>query len=232
MTNEAIIILEPSDSQNDHQLLFEEIKGKPFLHYQLSYLAENLFKHIVFLIPKNDPSFQFHFGKEYLDLKISYLTYNEKLGTGGNIYEAFKLVEETFAFVFSAKNYFRLNLKKADDFRRMRDASILHIGKKAMDYKAESTKLFLDEKGKIINIIAADVTKEEDTYMADTWLISKRHFNNQFLNRSFSLFDDYLRKEYKESPQYCLACRQYFIKMEGNKDLEKAKYDFAEYFYH
>lgn len=232
MTNEAIIILDPSDSQSNHQLLFEDINGKPFLHYQLSYLSDNLFKHIVFLIPENESRIHSLFGQEYMDLKITYLNYNDDLGTGGNIYQAINLVDDNFAFVLSAKNYFRLNLKKADDFRRMRDSRILHIGKKAMDYKAENTKLFLDEKGKIVSIVEAKTTEEEDTYIADTWLISKRYFINKFIGRSFSLIDDYLKKEYKESPQYCLACRQYFIVMEGNKDLEKAKYEFAEYYYH
>ena len=69
MTNEAIIILDPNDSKNNHQLLFEEIKGKPFLHYQLSYLADNLFKHVLFLIPENVNRVQSLFGEEYLDIK-------------------------------------------------------------------------------------------------------------------------------------------------------------------
>ncbi len=231
MTNETIIILEPKELKNNHDLLFEEINGKPFLHYQLSYLSENLFTHVVFIIPENENRIHNLFGSEYLDLKITYLTWNQEIGTGGNIHQALNFVNDTFAFVLSAENYFRLNFKKADDFRRMRDARILHIGKKAMDFKSQSAKLFLNEKGKITNIIDAESTNDEDTYLSDTWLINKRFFAKEFLNKSFSLFDDFLKIEYKSSPQYCLACRQYLINMEENKDLEKAKYEFAEYYY-
>lgn len=232
MTNEAIIILNPGDSKNNHQILFEEVKGKVFLHYQLSYLAENLFKHIVFLIPENDNRVQTLFGEEYMDIKITYLNWNPKLGTGGNIHHALDFVMDSFAFVFSAKNYFRLNFRKADDFRRMRDSRILLIGKKALDYQAESNKLFLDIKGKITHISESSNTEEEDTYNTETWLINKAFFKKQFPDLSFSLFDDYLKTNYEGSPQYCLACRQYFIIMDGNKDLEKVKYEFAEYNYH
>lgn len=231
MTNEAIIILEPSDSQNNHQLLFEDINGKPFLHYQLSYLSENLFKHIVFLIPENENRIYSLFGQEYMDLKITYLNYNQDLGTGGNIYHALNLIDDHFAFILSAKNYFRLNFKKADDFRRMRDSRILHIGKKAMDYKANSTKLFLDEKGKIANIVKAENTEEEDTYITDTWLINKVFYKKQFHNRAFSLFEDYIETNYKEEAYYCLACRQYYVKLQDQQDLEYSKYEFTEYNY-
>ncbi|NPD46853.1 MULTISPECIES: hypothetical protein [unclassified Lentimicrobium] len=232
MTNEAIIILDPDDLKNNHQLLFEEIKGKPFLHYQLSYLAENLFKHIVFLIPENDNRVQRLFGEEYMDIKITYLDWHPKFGNGGNIFNALDFIKDTFAFVFSAKNYFRLNLRKADDFRRMRDSKILLIGKKTTDYEIDKIKLFLDFKGKITNISESIITEEENAYNTNTWLINKVYFKKQFAKLSFSLFNDYLKKEYKENPQYCLACRQYFITMEENKDLEKAKYEFAEYYYH
>lgn len=232
MTNEAIIIFNPGDSENNHQILFEEINGRPFLHYQLSYLADNLFKHVVFLIPEHDQRIPSLFGEEYLDIKISYLPYNKAIGTSGNLYHAFELIKDHFAFVFSAKNYFRLNFRKADDFRRMRDSKLLLIGKKAMDYKSDDSKLFLDIKGKITDIIASNKTEEEDTYNSDTWLINKAFAKKEFANRSFQLFEDYLSKEYKESPHYCLACRQFFIVMDKTKDLEKAKYEFAAYNYH
>lgn len=232
MTNEAIIILNPDDSKNDHQILFEEINGKPFLHYQLSYLADNLFKHVVFLIPEKDQRVPSLFGEEYMDIKISYLAFNKDIEPEGNLYHAFEMIKDTFAFVFSAKNYFRLNFRKADDFRRMRDTKILLIGKKAMDFKSDDAKLFIDLKGKITEIIESAKTEEVDTYNTNTWLISTAFAKKEFANRSLNLFDDYLSKEYKEGPHYCLACRQYFIVMEQNKDLEKAKYEFAAYNYH
>lgn len=231
MTNEAIILLDPENNGESNQLLFEEVNGKPFLHYQLSYLADNLFKHIIFIHSDLKNELLNFFGTEYLGIKITYLEWNEEAKSGGNIYRATELIEDIFVFVFDALHYFRLNFRKADDFRRMRDSKLLFIGRKAEEISNDQALIFLNEKGLIKDIKLADHLDDDISIPTQTWLINKIFFKKQFEKQSFSLYEDYFKNEYKKTPLYCLACRQYHIQIQNYKDIEKARDEFAAHYY-
>lgn len=229
MTNTAIILVEPGNEAN--QWLLEEVNSKPFLHYQFSHLEDDFFKQVVLISSNEKESIRNTFGDEYLGIKITYLDWQDDQGQTGNIMNAFEHIDQMQAFVLNAHQHFRLNFSKADDFRRMRDSKVLLIGKKAENKGSKRDKLFLNEKGKIEEITTYDQSEEEHSYQTDTWLISKPYYQNNFQNIKGSLFNDYLKNEIKNSPQFCLACRQYFLSIDSINDLKIAREDFAEFFY-
>ena len=233
MTNQAIIIsLTNTVNENFHTPSpLQEVNGKAFLHYQLQYLSDNLFEKIVLLYNDKNEKYVEFFGDIYLGMEIIHLSYELEKNQSGNIIAAMQHISDPYVFVFNANNYFRLNLAKADNFRRMRDSKLLLIGKKAENYTCISEKLFLNEKGKIINIIKAKDTNDIDTYNTDTWLINLKNFIELFKGKSQSIFKDYLQSEYGLNQMYCLACRQYYIRISCNDDIKKAENDFKENYY-
>jgi len=229
MTNAAIILVNPEDSGN--QWLLEKVNSKPFLHFQLSHMEDEFFKHVVIICSEQKAALQKVFGEVYLGIKITYLDWDTKSGEIGNIMQAFEYIDQMQAFVLQAAQHFRMNFSKSDDFRRMRSSNILLIAKKAANKGCKRDKIFLNEKGQVIEICRFDKTEDEDTYNTNAWLINKAYYQRNFQNQTGSLFQDYFKKEYLLSPLYCLACRQYFLHIDTKDDLNLAREDFAEYFY-
>lgn len=233
MTNQAIIIIQEILTKNGAiaPSPLQKVNGKAFLHYQLQFLSDNLFEKIVLLYPNEEDEYLEIFGNKYLGIDIIYLSYNPDKKQSGNVLEAMQYISIPYVFVFNANNYFRLNLAKADNYRRMRDSKILLIGKKAEGINSQSEKLFLNEKGKIINIIEAIDTENTDTFNTETWLLNIKTFTQLFNEKNQSILKDFLQAKYKSSPLFCLACKQYFITIMSNEDIEKAENDFEENYY-
>lgn len=228
MTNQAIIIINPLKNKD---LLFKELKGKIFLHYQLRYLAENLIKKIVIIEPIEAPPLKSILGTSYLDMELDYVKFNKNHGESQSLIEAFELVDDIYAYVFDAHHYFRLNLAKADDFRRMRESRMLHIGIKSEGFiYKDLPHILLNDRGRIEEITDKIEKQEADTFFTNTWLINKRYFQRQFNSTESSLLE-LLKARYEENREYCLACRQYFIEISSEKDFEKAEHDIEEYHY-
>ncbi len=178
MTNQAIIIVDPA---KDKDLLFCKINGKMFFHYQLSYLAENIFRKIVIVDTHNAAAIKAFFGSEYLGMKLEYIQREKDCSESSALQEAFESIEDLYALVLDAHHYFRLNLSKADDFRRMRDSKMLHIGMNSENLKyPDLPHLQLDEKGRIKKIQSGAEVKETDTFYSSSWLISKSYFYQAF----------------------------------------------------
>jgi len=229
MTNAAIILVNPKDP--GRPWLLEEVNSKPFLHYQFSHLEDDSFQHVILICGDEKEDLQKSFGENYLGIKITYLDWNTEIGEMGNIMSALEYTDQMQIFVLQATQHFRMNFSKSDDFRRMRDARVLLLGKKAENKGCKHDKVFLNEKGQINDICSHDMTEDEDSYNTNAWLISKIFYLKNFQNKSGSLFHDYLKNEYSNAPHFCLACRQYYLHIDKKEDLNTAREDFAEYFF-
>lgn len=228
MTNQAIIIINPNKNKD---FLFKELNGKMFLHYQLSYLAENLFEKIIIIDTNEAPSVKMLFGNRYLDMEVSYINPKSDITETELLKLAFEEISDIYAFIFDAHHLFRLNLAKADDFRRMRDSKMLHIGSKAEGEEFEELpNLIINEKGRIVEIQEKYDVKKADTYFTNCWLISKKYFLNQYATTKTSLFD-IIKSNYLEYRIFCLACRQYFTTVNFESDLEIVENEIREYHY-
>jgi len=232
MTSQAIILDQRFANQEaTSPSLFSSICGHPFLHYQLLYLSNNLFDQIIILYTENKDKFLTAFGEEYLGMKLIYLPYDSDKGQNANIFSALEYISKPWFFIFHAHQYFRLNINKATNFRRMRDARIINIGKNNDNFYLKSELIFINEKGRIINIITQGETEKTDTFNTDTWLVNKATFVQSISSSKFSSLFDFFSGLYKEQKMYCLSCRQYFIRINNNTDLEKASHDFEENYF-
>lgn len=229
MTNAAILLVNPGEPGN--QILLEEVNTKPFLHYQLGHLEDDFFQNIIIVCGEEKESLQVTFGEKYLGMNITYLDWDKEGGEMANIMNALEYTDQMQVFVLQAAQHFRLNFSKSDDFRRMRDARVLLIGKKGTNKYSKREKIFLNEKGQIMEVMSFDKTEEEDSYNTNAWLISKIYYQKNFQNKRGSLFHNYLKSEYLSTPLFCLACRQYYLQIDKKEDLNTAREDFAEYFF-
>lgn len=235
MTNEAIILMDKQEDaaqspSNQLPYPLRLVNGYPFLHYQLSFLSDNVFKSIVMIVNRNMEDYKETFSDQYLGMNITYLEYEQELGTGGNIYKALPFLSNICAFVFSAYCLFRPNLNKAYDFRRMRDTKILMVGKRMeRTYPYEGVKL--NEKGQIKAFISKQEKEEEGSIYTGAFIFLVDHFRKTFPDQNFSLYNDYFRKNYQSFPLFCLSCGQYFIEIRKNEDLEIAQYEIEENYF-
>lgn len=228
MTSQAIIFVNPDKNKD---LLFKELNGKIFLHYQLNYLSENLFKKVVFIEPKEAPPLKSILGENYLDMELVFIPKEEGESDAKLLIRAFEYIDDIYAFIFDAHHFFRLNLSKSDDFRRMRDTKILLIGRKSEEFHHDTLPhLQLNEKGRIEKVTDNVGNMDADTFFTDTWLINKIYFQKLFGTENLNLFE-ILKSRYQEYREFCFACRQYFIEISSVKDLEKAENDIKEYHY-
>ncbi len=223
MIFQAIILL--TDSANP-SLLTQEINGKPFLHYQLNFLVENLFRKIVFVVDEKTAFVQETLGRRFEQMELEYIKADPNSTQAEQVYSAFYYISDPYALVLNGSHFFRLNISKADDFRRMRESRMLAIGKIAT--KADLTKeiIQLDLRGQIMEMNGKTVDSESIFY-TDTWLISKAFYHKNFAPITGSLFQ-YLVDFYKETPLFAMICRQYFIKISNTDDIDLARNEFDE----
>lgn len=231
MTNQAIILSNSSVNNNcSTPLLEQNINGKTNLHYQLEFLSDNMIDKVIIVHTEDKEAYLKLFGEKYIDVEITYIPYNIDLKQSGNILAALEFITDPNVFVFNSRNYFRLNLSKADNFRRMRESKILLIGKKEEGSNLVSEKLFLNEKGKILKIFNHTDTDEKDTINTETYLINKKKFIELFENKKESVFE-FIKNSHLSNPMFCLSCRQYFKTIKEEEDIQKLANDLTENYF-
>ena len=228
MTYQAIILLN-KNTENASPSILTDINDKPFLHYQLNFLSENQFKKIVFVHSGNNNSVEQKFGKRFDFMELVYVEVPESMSQMERIHTAFYHITDLYAFVLNGSNFFRLNLSKADDFRRMRDSRILAIGKILSGTEADKDIFALDSRGQILHI-NGNITDEESAFFTDTWLISKAFYTKNFSDKQGQLFN-YIADNHQQTPLFCMICRQYFIALNKPEDIAKAQHEFAENYF-
>ncbi|NOR86469.1 MAG: hypothetical protein GQ527_02550 [Bacteroidales bacterium] len=233
MTNEAIILIEnPTNSKGSSPKPspLSKVNNHPFLHYQLQFLDENIFEHIVIMVNGDTENYKKEFGEKYLDIHIEYLKYDPELKSTGNILKALNSISSPMVFIIKGSSYFRLNYKKADDFRRMRNSRLLLISKQMEDV-SHFEEIKLNEKGQIKAIGGLGENSGLGAINTDYFLVNTRYFRTQFAEKKGMLFEDYFKTSYQDEPLFSFVCKQYFIDIQNQKDIEKAKDDFKENYF-
>ncbi len=137
-----------------------QVRGKPFLEYQIDQLRDYGFKHLVLCVGHLAHQIQDYFGDgRDRGVQIAYAVETELLGTAGAIKNAESFIEDAF-LVLNGDSYLEVDFRELTEFHRhQRSADPRTIGTIAtvavedvtsygkMDLNAEARLLRIREKG-------------------------------------------------------------------------------------
>jgi mannose-1-phosphate guanylyltransferase len=131
-----------------------QIRGKPFLEYQIDQLRAHGFKHLVLCVGHLAHQIQDYFGDgRDRGVQIAYAVENELLGTAGTTKNAQDFIEDTF-LVLNGDSYLEVNFRELTEFhQRQRSADPQTIGTiatVAVDDATSNGKVELNSEARLV----------------------------------------------------------------------------------
>lgn len=206
------------------------INGRPFLDYQLNYLAAFGIDHVIMSVGYLAEKIIGHYQNQYKAIRIDYAIEEEPLGTGGGLLLAMPKVEAGSVYVLNGDTFYMVDYQKFFDVHRAKESKcsiILH----EMDDVGRYGTIERDEDRRITGFWEKLEKKGKGFINGGVYLINKNFFLNQNLPRKFSLEKDFFEKVYTQQKIYGILCRQYFIDIGVPEDYARAQDDFKEFEY-
>jgi len=234
MCNEAIVLAGGAGTRlkevvADKPKPMALINNKPFLEYLLNYLAKNGIVHVILSVGFKAEQIQNYFGNKYRNLKISYATEDQPLGTGGGIRLALQNAKTENIFIVNGDTLFNVNLQKISDFHK-KNKSDLTIALNEVKDGSRYGSILIDNTHKIVNFEEKKETKQEAMINGGTYLLSKRSFLNINFPEKFSFEKDFLEKYYNIKRFYGIVFSDYFIDIGIPETYKQAQTDFLNEF--
>lgn len=145
------------------------LKGKPILHYTISFLPEEV-DEVIIVVNYLGEHIKNYFGTSYLGKKIIYVIQEKLNGTGGAIFSCKKLLGKKFLVVMGDDIYSRNDLK-------------LLTGEKTavLAYEVENSERFgvlkTDADGNLLEIVEKPHSGEIKTVNIGAYIIEKEFFD-------------------------------------------------------
>jgi len=206
------------------------INGRPFLDFQLDYLAAFGIDHVVISVGHLREKIMDHYQNQYNNIRIDYAIEEEPLGTGGGLLLAMKKVEGSSVFVLNGDTFYMIDYQKFLDIHRAKESKCSIIIRE-MDDISRYGAIERNENRQITGFYEKSDRQGQGFINGGVYLINKVYFLNQNLPEKFSLEKDFFQKIYTQQKIYGILCRQYFIDIGVPEDYEKAQDDFKEFEY-
>jgi D-glycero-alpha-D-manno-heptose 1-phosphate guanylyltransferase len=154
MTEEAIILAGGLGTRlrsvvNDLPKAMAEVKGRPFLHYVMHFLATQQIKRVVIAVGYKREVIQdyLHDAFSRYGINVRFSIEEELLGTGGAIFKAFKQIEGQSAFILNGDTYFDVSLMALENFALDKGADLAFALKEVDDCSRYGTVDLLPNQG-------------------------------------------------------------------------------------
>lgn len=206
------------------------INGRPFLDYQLAYLAFTGIKKVVLAVGYLHEQIINHYGNRFGNIKIDYSIENEPLGTGGAIKQAMMKAEAATVLVLNGDTLFEVDLAKFHDFYRMRNTNLAIVVREVDDVSRFGT-VETDWDGRITAFHEKSLVGGKGKINGGIYLIDRNYLMTQDLPDKFSLEKDFFEKIYLNQNIYAMLCRRYFIDIGVPDEYAKTKDDFSYFRY-
>ena len=123
--------------------------GRPFLEFQLDYLAAHGIQHVVLSTGYLSDVIAVHFGSQYKSIKLDYAVETDPLGTGGAIAFAAEKIHGNCFWVLNGDSLFEVDLPEMEKqhFEGINDFS---LALRNVDDVSRYGEVETDAKGKII----------------------------------------------------------------------------------
>jgi len=206
------------------------VNGRPFLDYQMAYLAFSGIKKVILAVGYLHEQIVDHYGNGFGNISIDYSIETEPLGTGGAIKKALGLTSANPVLVLNGDTFFELELRKFHDFYRQRDAK-LAIAMREVDDVSRYGGIEVDWDGRITRFYEKSELGGKGKINGGIYLINKNFLDTFDLPAKFSLEKDFFEKVYQDHQIYAMLCRRYFIDIGVPEEYSKTKDDFSYFRY-
>jgi len=202
------------------------INGRPFLEYQLNYLATFGIKRVIFAVGYLAETISEHFGEIFNGIEIDYAYEQNPLGTGGGILNAFHKRHTDELIVLNGDTLFEINI---NDFYEMhaKNNSVFSLALRELDS--------VDRFGSVVtqkNIITKFAEKGEFTgkgvINGGVYIINTKFFEKANLPTKFSMEKDVFEKLLSDFDFYGFPFSNYFLDIGIPEDYNKAQDEFRE----
>jgi D-glycero-alpha-D-manno-heptose 1-phosphate guanylyltransferase len=215
---------------SDMPKVMAPVNGRPFLDYQLAYLAFSGIKRVIMAVGYKHEMIMQHYGDRFGNIRIEYSIEQEPLGTGGAVKQAFKITQNSPVLVLNGDTFFEIDLSKFHDFYRRRDAKII-MAIREVDDVGRFGAVEVEWDGQITRFHEKSDMRDKGKINGGIYLIDKNFFLNLDLPNKFSLEKDFFEKVYKQQNIYAMTCRRYFIDIGVPDEYARTKDDFSYFRY-
>ncbi len=206
------------------------VNGRPFLDYQLAYLAFSGVKRVIIAAGYMHQKIMTQYGDRFGSLQLDYSVETEPLGTGGALKQAIQLTKYNPVLVLNGDTFFEVELSKFLDFYRRRNAKIAIVTRE-VENTSRYGSVEVEWDGEITAFNEKTETGGKGRINGGIYLIDKNVFLNADLPDKFSLEKDFFENVYKSQKIYAMLCRRYFIDIGVPEDYAKTKDDFSYFRY-
>ena len=203
-----------------------DINGRPFLEYQLNYLAKYGINRVIFSVGYLSETISNHFGNSFNGIDIDYAHEENPLGTGGGILNAFHKRKTKELIVLNGDTLFEIDI---ESFYKK------HIVSKSLFSLALRELESVDRYGSVItkdSIIAKFAEKGEykgqGVINGGVYIINELFFEKAKLPQKFSMEKDVFEKLLNSFDFYGFPFSNYFIDIGIPEDYNKAKDEFKK----
>jgi D-glycero-alpha-D-manno-heptose 1-phosphate guanylyltransferase len=215
---------------SDMPKVMAPVNGRPFLDYQLAYLAFSGIKRVIMAVGYKHEMIMQHYGDRFGNIRIEYSIEQEPLGTGGAVKQAFKKVRNSPVLVLNGDTFFEIDLSKFHDFYRRRDAKII-MAIREVDDVGRFGAVEVEWDGQITRFHEKSDMGGKGKINGGIYLIDKNFLLELDLPDKFSLEKDFFEKVYKQQNIYAMTCRRYFIDIGVPDEYARTKDDFSYFRY-
>lgn len=205
------------------------ICDKPFLEYQLLYLKHYGIKKVYLSVGYKKEVIIDHFGDEFQGLKITYITEDEPLGTGGGILKALKETTSDNVLVCNGDTMFELDLLEYYDLFQKNGEKIA-LALKPMSSYDRYGSVFVNEQKEITGFQEKKKT-EKGLISGGVYIMNRKIVLDEHMPEKFSIEKDFLEKKYTEIKMFGYISDTYFLDIGIPSDYDKAQLEFKRFKY-
>ncbi len=201
------------------------INNKPFLEYQLNYLAHWGINHVILSVGYKAALIKDYFGDTFNSIRLEYVEEKEPLGTGGAIKKAMEKVMAYSVFVLNGDTIFDISLRRLFDFRKTKGASI-SLALRFVPDAGRYGSIKIDSDARIIGFVEKADLYGEEFINGGVYCIDTKYFLNKNLPEKFSIEKDFFEKYYETDQFYGFKCYSFFMDIGTPEDYKKAQNEF------
>lgn len=186
-----------------------DVNGRPFLAFQLDYLAKEGVKHIILSVGYRYEVIVNYFGNSFAGMKLDYIIDPEPLGTGGAVIRSLKSVTTENVFIINGDTFFPAPLEELMQFHNENNSSF-SIALRAVKNSSRFGLVQLCKNGVISGF--SEKTNGSSGLINAGLYIANVSFLNQFMfPEKFSLEKDFMECYYQTYPFWGKSFDVFFI---------------------
>lgn len=201
------------------------VNERPFLEYQLDFLAANGFKKVILAVGYLHEHILRHFGATYKSLQLSYSIEKKRLGTGGAIVLALEKISDHHVFILNGDSLFLAGLKK---MAQQSQLSELTMGVKWLPDTSRYGTVRFDRDGTILGYKEKGTVVDGGYINGGIYYVATSFLHNLQQPEAFSFEKEILEKEYLNHTFKAMPFEGYFLDIGIPEDYKKAQHEFKK----